>query len=414
VSLIQAEPPSRTIRLWRGQSLYLLAETDAELQHWLLNRFGKKPDGFNTDAAAFLWLGTAPVPHEYPSTGQELRALAAQAVSSASALLTDLVRNCPQEMVTVLGMDTANGPALAGVMMSAPSTTRYGARAPLTKGFRPDAVPGTVLLARYFGGAKLRRRSIERADAAWIHGRGQDPRAARLRMMRVAVVGCGSLGAPVAIALAQAGVGHLILIDPDTLGWANIGRHRLGASCVGQGKAKALAEKIRADFPHVTVDYRNVDIDLVVRLHTVDLDACDLIVSATGSWAADGRLDAWHAETGRRVPVVYAWMEAHACAGHAVLLGASDGCLRCGFDKTGLPKFRVTAWANGATERQEPACGAVYQPYGPVELGFVNSLTAELALDALRGRERRDPSCLDRSRQASTGARRNVERRMAR
>jgi hypothetical protein len=130
-----------------------------------------------------------------------------------------------------------------------------------------------------------------------------------------------------------------------------------------------------------------VDIDTAVRLHTDDLDACDLIVSATGSWAADGRLDAWHAETGRRVPIVYAWMEAHACAGHALLLEASDGCLRCGFDKTGLPKFRVTAWPNGATERQEPACGAVYQPYGPVELGYVNSLTAELALDTLLGEE---------------------------
>jgi hypothetical protein len=91
VSLLQAVPPSRTIRLWRGQSLYLLAETDAELEHWLFNRLGKKPDGFNTDMAAFLWIGRAPVPREYPSTGQQLRALAAQGDSSAGALLSDLV-----------------------------------------------------------------------------------------------------------------------------------------------------------------------------------------------------------------------------------------------------------------------------------------------------------------------------------
>ena len=31
----------------------------------------------------------------------------------------------------------------------------------------------------------------------------------------------------------------------------------------------------------------------------------------------------------------------------------------------------------------EPACGAVYQPYGPVELGFITNLVAELAIDAL-------------------------------
>ena len=415
VSLLQPAPPTRAIRLWRGKSLYLLAETDAELEHWLLNRFGKKLEAFNTDTAAFLWVGTPPVPREYPSTGQDLRVLAAQAGSNASTLLSDLVRGSPQNVVTVLGMKTANGPALAGIIMPAPAMPRCGARDPLTKGFRAGAVPGTVLLARYFGGAKLLRRPIERADAAWIHVRGQDPCAARLRMMRIAVVGCGSLGAPVAIALAQAGVGHLVLIDFDSLRWANIGRHPLGASCVDQPKAKALAEKIRSDFPHVTVEHRDMDIDTVVRLHSADLDPCNLIVSATGSWAADGRLDAWHAETGRRAPIVYAWMEAHACAGHAVLLGASDGCLRCGFDKTGLPKFRVTTWPNGANARQEPACGAVYQPYGPVELGFVNSLAAELALDALRAQESGAVHRVwNRIRQASARVRRVVERRMAR
>lgn len=387
VTLVQPAPPTRAIRLWRGRDLYLLAETDAELEHWLLNRFGKKPDGFKAEAAAFLWVGTPLLPREYPSTGQELRALAAQVGSNASALLSDLVRGSRQKIVAMLGMDTSNGPALAGVMMPEPATPKHGARDPLTKGFRPGAVPATVLFARYFGGAKLLRRSVERADASWIHGRDRDPRAARLQKMRVAVIGCGSLGAPLAIALVQAGIGHVMLIDFDTLRWANIGRHPLGASCVGQSKAKALAEKIRSDFPHVTIDYRNMDINMVVRLHRADLEACDLIVSTTGSWAADARLDAWHAEIRRRVPIVYAWMEAHACAGQAVLLGPSDGCLRCGFDETGLPKFCITAWPNGSTERQEPACGAVYQPYGPVELGFVNNLTAELALDALLAQE---------------------------
>jgi hypothetical protein len=48
-----------------------------------------------------------------------------------------------------------------------------------------------------------------------------------------------------------------------------------------------------------------------------------------------------------------------------------------------LPDFQVTTWPTGSTTRTEPACGAVYQPYGPIELGFITSLAAELALDAL-------------------------------
>jgi hypothetical protein len=78
-------------------------------------------------------------------------------------------------------------------------------------------------------------------------------------------------------------------------------------------------------------------------------------------------------------------MEAHASAGHAVMLSSAKSCLRCGFDNTGTALFRITAWPNGNHERQEPACGAMYQPYGPVELGFVNSVIGELALDVLLG-----------------------------
>jgi molybdopterin/thiamine biosynthesis adenylyltransferase len=387
ISLVEPAPPTRTIRLWRGKGFYLLADTDAAIEQWLLNRGGKKPDGFSPEAAALVWVGTPPVPRDYPSSGQALRALADQAGGTADMLLSGLVRACPEKIVAMLGFDTAHGPALAGLVMPAPAAPKHGARDPLTKGFRAGMVPESVLLARYLGGAKLLRRSVERADPSWIHGRDQDPRTTRLRKVRVVLVGCGSLGAPIAIALAQAGVGHLVLVDFDRLRWANIGRHPLGAAHVGQFKAKALAEKLRSDFPHITVDHREVDIDTVARLHRANLDESDLIVSATGSWAADARLDAWHAEIGRRIPIVYTWMEAHACAGHAVLLGSSDSCLRRGFDNTGFPAFQITVWPNGAPERNEPACGAVYQPYGPVELGFVNSLAAELTLETLLGEQ---------------------------
>jgi molybdopterin/thiamine biosynthesis adenylyltransferase len=387
VSLIDPMPPTRAIRLWRGRGAYVIAETDAELERWLVNRFGKKPNGFDVERAALLWLDTPLVPNQYPATGQDLRALTAHAGRNADALLFSLVRAYPRKIVTVLGMQTANGPALAGVIIPEPTGSKHGSRDTLSKGFRRGAVPDAILLTRYVGGTKPVRRPIERADALWIHGRGQDERAARLRTMRVAIVGCGSLGGPVALSLAQAGLGQIILIDFDTLRWANVGRHPLGASSVGDYKAKALGETLRSEFPHMIVDYRTVDIDTVLRTHPNDVQACDLILAATGSFAADARLDAWHATRARGMPIVYAWMEAHACAGHAVLIGTTEACLRCGFNNTGGPDFRVTAWPEGPTQRQEPACGAVFQPYGPVEIGFVTSLVSELVLDALLGEE---------------------------
>lgn len=35
------------------------------------------------------------------------------------------------------------------------------------------------------------------------------------------------------------------------------------------------------------------------------------------------------------------------------------------------------------TNQEEPACGAHYQPYGPVELSYVTAMISELALDCL-------------------------------
>jgi hypothetical protein len=387
ISLLRPEPPTRAVRLWRGKDFYLVAETDNELLQWLTNRSGAPPNDFTPDSAAFFWVGTPLVPTEYPATAQALRQLASQVGQEARDLQFRLACGRPEKILALLGVQTVNGPALAGMIVPAPAAEKYGARNPLTKGFRPGAVPDAILLTRYFGGSRVIRRPVERVDAAWIHGRGQDTRAARLRTMRVAVIGCGSIGAAVGVALAQAGVGGLVLIDFDILKWANVGRHPLGAGRVNQNKARALAEELRSNFPHITAEHFDLDVDTAVRRHADVLEASDLIVSATGSWSADSRLDAWHAEAGRSVPIVYAWMEAHAAAGHTLLIQGSEGSLRAGFDTTGLPHFRITAWPDGSPTRQEPACGAVYQPYGPIELGYVNSLVAELAIDALLSEE---------------------------
>jgi hypothetical protein len=385
ISLLRPEPPSRQVRVWRGKNLYILAETDNDLKSWLTNRSGKMPGDFRTEAAAYLWVGTPPAPNDYPQTGQALRLLAASASPESSALLSDLVQARPNNIVSALGFTTTNGPVIASIVVPEPPAVAHGPRDPLLKGFRPGTVPPSLLLTRYLGGTALIRRSVDRADPDWIHGRGRDSRTRQLRHKTIAIIGCGSVGAAVAIALAQAGVGHLLLIDFDTLKWANTGRHPLGSAYVGQFKSKALAEKLRADFPHLEVTSYECDADTAVRRHGHILAGCHLILSATGSWSADSRLDAWHEATNRKVPVIYGWLEAHACAGHAVLIDGPQGSLRAGFDQTGLPHFRLAAWPDGVSVLQEPACGAAYQPYGPIELGFINSLIADLALDILLG-----------------------------
>lgn len=220
-------------------------------------------------------------------------------------------------------------------------------------------------------------------DAAWVHGRGADPRLPHLRESRVAILGCGSVGAPVALALAQAGVGEFALMDPEVVVPANIGRHPLGADAVGANKAEALARAMRLRLPHIVVDAYARRWDDVAREQPEILDRCDAIVSAIGEWSAEGALNEWHVSRNRRPGVIYGWTEAHACAGHAVAICETGGCLQCGLSPFGEPLLRVTHWPQGTTIRQEPACGAAYQPYGPIELAYVTTLVADLALDCL-------------------------------
>lgn len=163
--------------------------------------------------------------------------------------------------------------------------------------------------------------------------------------------------------------------------------HQQGRELCAEFRRLMQSEKIIAfGYPHMAVDYFACDADAFIRTQDALLATSDLVIAATGSWAAETRLDSWHAENERTVPIIYTWTEAHACAGHAVLI-TSNASLRDGFSSTGVPLFAITEWPDGPTERSEPACGAIFQPYGPVELGFTTNIAAELALDSLVGKD---------------------------
>jgi sulfur-carrier protein adenylyltransferase/sulfurtransferase len=221
-------------------------------------------------------------------------------------------------------------------------------------------------------------------DPAWVHGREHDPRIPKLRGATVAVLGCGSVGAPVAMALARAGVGKLILVDKESLKGANVGRHPLGVSSIGASKAMALARMIRSSLPYVDVTCHVSAVQDVLLRADDPISKADLVVSALGDWPAESLLDEWQAAQEKRVPIVYGWTEPYAAAGHTIVVSAAGDQLRSGLDAYGSPRLVAVRWKQ-ETRRYEPACGAAFDPYGPIELGFVTSMVAQTALDALLG-----------------------------
>ena len=386
VSLLTPEPPSRVVRVWRGKDLEIVGENAESLAQWVRRRYGTGVD-VTTAEAAFLWLRTPPLPVDYPDRASDLRALAVASGDDVAAALDQVAACEPDCLVAVLGATGRSGAGLVAAKVPNPKLSGSHPRSasePLSKGFRPGRTPGSVLVNRYFGGGSVIRSSVQRADSNWVHGRGRDPRTAKLLNFTVVVAGCGSVGAPVACTLAQAGAGRILLIDYDELSWPNVGRHPLGASAVGRNKAEVLAERLQSDFPHLQIEARAYGLHEFLQRDRELLEAANLIVAATGSWGAESALNRWHVEQDRPNPILYGWTETHACAGHAVAIMGEGGCFQCNIGRTGAPSFKVVDWPDGGDgSQEEPACGAHYHPYGPVELNYVTAMISDVALDCL-------------------------------
>ncbi len=104
---------------------------------------------------------------------------------------------------------------------------------------------------------------------------------ARILGAHALVIGAGGLGSPVALYLASAGVGHLTLVDDDTVDLTNLQRqiaHR--TATVGQPKVKSAMQAIHALNPDVQVTpvRARADaalLDQLVKEADVVLDCCD-------------------------------------------------------------------------------------------------------------------------------------------
>ncbi len=78
---------------------------------------------------------------------------------------------------------------------------------------------------------------------------------------KVAVCGLGGLGSNIAIALARAGVGKLLLVDFDRVDITNLHRQQYKASQIGRYKTDALCENLREIAPYVTLEQCTVRVD---------------------------------------------------------------------------------------------------------------------------------------------------------
>ena len=76
----------------------------------------------------------------------------------------------------------------------------------------------------------------------------------------VAVCGLGGLGSNIAISLARAGIGKLILIDFDRVDITNLHRQQYKASQIGLNKTDALSDNLKEIAPYIDIVLHTVRI----------------------------------------------------------------------------------------------------------------------------------------------------------
>jgi adenylyltransferase/sulfurtransferase len=103
----------------------------------------------------------------------------------------------------------------------------------------------------------------------------------KLLAARVLIIGLGGLGSPVAMYLAAAGIGHLVLADFDTVDLSNLQRQIAHTTDrIGQTKVESAAQTLRELNPdiQITCITQALDVEsLALQIANVDVvvDCCD-------------------------------------------------------------------------------------------------------------------------------------------
>lgn len=364
---------SRRVAVWFGTSYTLVGESVDQVKSWLRNTGRTEESGI--EPGIFAFLEQAPVP-PYPDRPSDLFGLMQKHAPDAVALMGGV--STEHAVAVVLGSNSRSGVGLIGATLSSPrdfNGFRKGARSRLP-----------VKLALWKVKSDLARAEVTRFDAGWVHGRGLNKHQPTTEAATVLVLGCGSLGSQVAVRLAQSGVGGIVLVDPETLTAANVGRHALGIGAVNLNKAAALGAELRNRFPHMRrIETHPVTWQSLYRKNSEIFSQASLILACLGEWSADGPLGELQARGLIPQPVVYSWLDEFGTAAHAVALSKSSPSLPCLLDGDGALRVAETSWNGEGLIQAEPACGTLFQPYGALDVAQAEALAGRLCIDLLTG-----------------------------
>jgi molybdopterin/thiamine biosynthesis adenylyltransferase len=356
-----------------ARSTYFVAEDADALRDWTKKLTGRKIDRLPVLPAFFVWRKEPLYPEQYPRTNQQLISIVADSRICSGDDLAVAARL--SEVPIVIAFQSGVGTAAIGC-----SIVKMNGQ---INGFRPKSISGRLVLER-FGRHACQLHSVDKASPDYIRWRSAGEQISeRISEANIMIVGCGALGADVAMLLVKAGFRKFFLVDPDQVTWDNVGRHLLGASYVGCRKVDAVESALTSHSPYIKVQTQAKRVEMVVTGNPEIILSQDLIISMTANYLGEKVLNDW-ARRNRR-PVLFGWLEPHGVAGQCLLVTPKGGCFECGKEDSGQFAGRVIDW-NAEQAIDVPACGGTFMPHGAVAAGPTKTMIVQLAIDSFFGK----------------------------
>ncbi len=147
----------------------------------------------------------------------------------------------------------------------------------------------------------------------------------RLKEATALIAGLGGLGSPLVLYLAAVGVGHLQLVDRDTVELSNLNRQILHwDKDIGRKKARSASDKVAKINPTTRVEAFDITIDQN-NVAQVTKD-CDIILDAMDNFSVRYMLN--RAAIARRIPLIHGAVYGYE-GRLATIIPGQTACLEC-------------------------------------------------------------------------------------
>lgn len=238
--------------------------------------------------------------------------------------------------------------------------------------FAPKAMSGST--------PRIEPVVVKRIDVDWALARDQRlPTLHARRAKRLLLLGAGSLGSPLAVAIARAGIGTLDIVDKEIFDAENVARHHLGMRACDRWKADELAAQLRADVPGLEVVPYHEDAVTWCRKHCRP-EQYDLIVECTAESTVRSFMSHHRHKLFGNTPIIRTWLEPLCSAGHVVL---AQPDVPWPTEDPADDLVNASDLSAQDTRIALPGCNSGFHPYGVADVNLVAAFAAERVLSVI-------------------------------